>query len=73
VGDWAEESSRMSHIYANVAPKMAASAADEPTEGFLGVRRNRTGDVNPTAEPNLPLRIQKDFRIATRYSRLSLN
>jgi hypothetical protein len=52
---------------------MAASAADEPTEGFLGVRRNRTGDVNPTAEPNLPLRIQKDFRIATRYSRLSLN
>ncbi|OAG18018.1 hypothetical protein CC77DRAFT_921533, partial [Alternaria alternata] len=38
VGDWAEESSRMSHIYANVAPKMAASAADEPTEGFLGVR-----------------------------------
>lgn len=45
--DWAQESAKMSSIYANAVLTIAASAAPDDTYGFLHRRKNRSVQVHP--------------------------
>jgi hypothetical protein len=58
--DWAEESAKMSYIYANAVLTIATSAARNATDGFLGVRHHLRKNMNTSAEKTLSLAIRKD-------------
>jgi hypothetical protein len=63
LNDWAEESAKMSHIYTDAVFTIAASAAENAMEGFLGPRQRREAKINPTAKNSLPLSIRQDIHL----------
>jgi hypothetical protein len=58
--DWAMESSKMSHIYANAILTIAAAAAKDDTQGFLH-GRDHIGTAIAFSGENLAIKIREDI------------
>jgi hypothetical protein len=75
--DWAEESAKMSRIYANAVLTIAASAAENATQGFLGLRHSQEEIIKLSPENMTPIHIRKDLHsnvpVTFSYTKILLN
>jgi hypothetical protein len=75
--NWAEESAKMSRIYANAVLTIAASAAENATQGFLGLRHSQEEIIKLSPENMTPIHIRKDLHsnvpVTFSYTKILLN
>jgi hypothetical protein len=61
LNDWAEESSKMSHVYENATLTIAAAAAKDDTEGFLHPRPNLGTGISAIGRLHDTYKIRRDI------------